>query len=127
MRHAILLCFLTSICVWAQQMSIGSVSQKGACTVAGVIGSVTINCPGLDPSVVRILNEQFRAQITDRDLRIDQITKEANDWKDRFLDLVARLADAGVSDGLQRKAEELLKAGKLDEAGLVLDNALKGE
>ena len=126
MRLAIfLVCLLTPISAGAaQQMSIGTITQKGTCVVAGVQGNVTINCPGLDPSVVRILNEQFKAQLKDRDLRIDEITKDANDWKDKYLGLLKRLEDASVSDGLTRKAEELLKAGKLDEAGHVLDQVL---
>ena len=75
---------------------------------------------------MRVLNEQFKARLKDRDLRVEEVTKEANDWKDRFLDLSERLADAGVTDGLKRKAEELLKAGNLDEAGRVLDEVLAG-
>ena len=127
MRKLILLYFFTAIAVWAQQMSIGSIAQKGVCAVAGVTGNVTINCPGVDPSVLRVLNEQFRARLKERDLHIDQITKDANEWKDRFLDLTTRLADAGVNDSLQRRAEELLKEGKLDEAGRVLDEVLTAE
>lgn len=127
MKHPILLCLVASVAGWAQQTSVGSISQKGTCTVAGVTGNVTVNCPGLDPSIIRVLNEQFSAQLKERDLRIDQITDEANVWKDKFLDLTTRLADAGVNDGLQRRAEALLKQGKLEDAGNVLDEALAGE
>jgi tetratricopeptide (TPR) repeat protein len=127
MRTAMLVGLLIPAGVWAQQMSIGSVAQTGTCTVAGVTGNVTINCPGVNPSILKILNQQFNARLKDRDARIDQITKEANEWKDRFLDLSTRLADAGVNDGLQRKADELLKAGELDEAGKVLDGVIAGE
>ena len=109
----LLLCLVTSIGAWAQQMSIGSVTQKGTCVVAGVTGNVTVNCPGIDPAVVRIIEEQFNARLKDRDVRIEEITKEVNDWRDKFLDLTARLADAGVNNALKRKAEDLLKAGKL--------------
>jgi len=127
MRRSVLLCLVTSIGVWAQQVSIGLAAQKHTCTVADGTGNVTINCPGLDPAVVRVLSEQLGAQLKEREWRIDQITKEANDWKDGFLDLLTRLADAGVNDGLHLRAENLLKEGKLDEAGKVLDELIAGE
>ena len=95
--------------------------------MAGVIGNVTINCPGIDPKVMRVLNEHFEAELKERDLRIDQIAREANDWKNKYLELSKRLADAGVDDALQLRAEEFLKEGKLEEAGRVLDEALAGE
>lgn len=115
--------------VWAtsaigQQLRIGSVEQKANCAVAAVTGNVTIVCPGLNPQILSVLNEQFKARIRDRDLRIDQITAEANDWKDRYLSLSKRLEDAGVDDALTRKANDLLKEGKLDEAGQAIDQAL---
>ena len=117
------ICVMASIRAWAQ-ISIGSVSQKGTCTVAGVTGNVTVNCPGIDPAVVRIIQKQFNARLKDREAQIENLTGEVNQWKDKYLDLTARLVDAGVSDGLKRKAEDLLKAGKLDEAGRVLDEVL---
>jgi tetratricopeptide (TPR) repeat protein len=112
---------------FAQQTSIGSISQAGTCTVAGVTGSVTINCPGLDPSIVRVLNEQFGARLKERDLRIEDLTKEVNEWKNKYVDLSARLADAAIAYGLTRQAEEFLKVGNLDEAGRVLDKVLASE
>ena len=75
MKRSILVGLVTSVGVWAQQISIGSVSQKGPCIVAGVIGNVTINCPGIDPKVMRVLNEHFEAELKERDLRIDQIAR----------------------------------------------------
>lgn len=121
-----LLSLLMPLSAIAAQQSIGAIKQSGTCVVAGVQGPVTINCPGIPPSVVRILNEQYNARLKDRDLRIDEITKDANDWKDKYIELMNRLAVAAVSDGLTPKAEELLKAGKLDEAGRVLDQMLSG-
>ena len=127
MRLLILLYFVTTGGgTRAQQMSTGSVAQTATCAVAAVTGNVTLNCPGLDPAVVRILNEQFKARLKDRDLRVEQLTREANDWKDKFVALTTRLADAGVNDGQRRKAEDLLKAGKFEEAGRVLDEVLAG-
>ncbi len=126
MRLLILLYLMTPGSARAQQISTGSVAQTATCAVAAVTGNVTLNCPGLDPAVVRILNEQFKARLNDRDLRVEQLTKEVNDWKDKFVALTTRLADAGVNDSQRRKAEDLLKAGKLEEAGRVLDEVLAG-
>jgi hypothetical protein len=120
MKRLLLLCLFSTIVVRAQ-ISTGPVTQKASCAVAAVTGNVTVNCPGLDPAIVRILNEQFKARLKDRDLRLDQAVKEVNDWRDRYLDLSSRLADLGENDARKRKAEDLLQAGKLDEASQVLD------
>jgi hypothetical protein len=45
-----------------------------------VRGNVTLNCSGIDPDLVRALNEQFKDQLRQRDLRIEQVTREANAW-----------------------------------------------
>ena len=74
-----------------------------------------------------MLNDTFNARLKDRDSRIEQVTKEATEWRDRYLDLVARLADATVKGTLQQRAEEMLKAGRLDEAGKILDQVIADE
>jgi tetratricopeptide (TPR) repeat protein len=82
-------------------MSIGSNFQKGNCIAANVNGNVDFkNCSG---------------------------DKESQEWKDRYLALEGRLERAGVSDGLRHRVEILLKAGKLDEAGTVLDEVLDSD
>jgi tetratricopeptide (TPR) repeat protein len=129
MQRAAFFLFLAELAVStrAQQLSVGSVKQNGQCTVAGVIGNVTVNCPGVPAAAIKALENQFNARLKDRELKTDEIMKEANEWKDKYQDLTLRLADTAVSDGLKRKAEELLKDGKLDEAGRVLDEELAGE
>src|SRR5690242_15877001 len=111
----------------AQQLSVGSVRQSGGCTVAGVIGNVVVNCPGVDRSVIKTIEVQFNARLKDRDLTIEKLTKEANDWKDKFVDLTFRFAALAAGDSLKQKAEQLLKAGKFDEAGRTLDEVLARE
>lgn len=96
----------------ARQMSIGSVEQNGACAVAGVQGNLAVDCPDLDPFIVRILEKQFKSHLNERDLRMERIATDVIDWKDRYLDLTALLAETSVNDGLKRKAEDLLTAGK---------------
>jgi tetratricopeptide (TPR) repeat protein len=106
------------------QVSIGSIEQTGPCATAGVIGDLTINCTGVDPHVLAVMIEQSEQRVRDRDARIKQIAKEASEWRDRFLRLTESLAESTVPAGLRQKAEMLLRAGRLDEAGLVLDEEI---
>jgi tetratricopeptide (TPR) repeat protein len=123
-----------------QHMSVSGVQQKANCAVTGVQGNVTIDCPsGTPKSTVELLNRQFRAQLQDKEIRTTDLTSEINDWKARYDKLLSHLgtplaasASSSPPDGpdspsaLHSKAQELLKAGKLDEAGQVLDHELSG-
>jgi Tat protein secretion system quality control protein TatD with DNase activity len=100
--------------VVAQQLTVGSVNQDATCAVAGVQGNVTVTCgAGVPPSTVALLNKQFAAQLKERDLRIADLSKEINEWKDRFDKLIERLGEPGIDEKLRHEAEESLKAGKL--------------
>jgi len=110
----------------ARQMTIGDVKQEAKCAVAGVQGNVTVNCPsGVPRSTVRLLNKQFAARLKDREARIAELTGEVNEWKDRFDKLTARLEMPGMDEELRRQADKLLRAGKLEEAGQILDKILE--
>ena len=112
----------------SQQMSVGSIHQEANCAIAAVQGSNnTINCPGLDPKILRIIQQQFKERLNERDVSIDHLTREVNDWKDKFLLLNSRLSNTGINDRLRKKAEDLLDAGKLEAAGVVLDEVIADE
>ena len=88
--------------------------------LANINGNVSITCIGVDPRALRRLNKELDR----KNLQLDEKIKEANDWAARYKELEARL-NAGSDDvALSREAGELLKAGKLDEAGRVLDEVL---
>jgi tetratricopeptide (TPR) repeat protein len=113
--------------MFSQQLSIGTVKQQATCAVTGVQGNVILNCPGLDPKALETINRQFSNRLHDKDLQIDKLTTDANDWRDKYLALTTRLAEAEIGRGLKKHAEELLKQGKLDEAGTVLDKVIDSE
>ena len=136
MQKLIALC-LAIVSAASAQLSVGSVTQSGGCTVAGVLGNVTINCPGVPPTAIKTLANHINAQFhnvttqlkaldgTDR-LHGDfsrllddfgRIRQEADHWKDMYVDIRSRFAYAALNDGLKKQVEELLTAGKLDEAG----------
>ena len=119
----VLLCLCLPGTAGAQQ-AIGSIVQQGRCTVAGVVGNVTVNCPGDDPELVRTLNRVMNQRIKDRDVRIDEITRELHEWREQYLVLARTLTGAGLNSELKQRAQALLRAGNLDEAGRVLDEVL---
>jgi hypothetical protein len=89
--------------------------------------TATFNCPGVDPRIVELLNQTFRNQLKGKQEQVDQITRDANEWKDKYLSVSERLANAGLKSTLKLKAEDLLKASRLDDAGRVLDQVIAEE
>jgi tetratricopeptide (TPR) repeat protein len=102
----------------------GTIHQttEGWCSpaVGQTHGNVTIIC-GLDPKVERRLNEL----LDKKDLELQEKIREAEDWTRKYHDLSQRLAEAGKGDELARQAEALLKDGKLEEAGDLIDRLIK--
>ena len=124
MKSIFLLLLFLTLPVLSQQLSVGTVKQQATCAVTGVQGNVILNCPGLDPKALETLNRQFSARLHDKDIQIDKLTADANDWRDKFLALTTRLAEAQIDQGLKEQAEDLLKQGKLNETGTVLDKII---
>jgi tetratricopeptide (TPR) repeat protein len=119
----------------AQQMSVSGIRQKADCAVTGVQGNVTIYCPsGTSRSTVELLNRQFKAKLQDKDAHNTTLASEVNDWKTRYDNLLSQFdrpaADGpqtgtpSLGDDIRLKAKELLKEGKLEEAGVLLDQEL---
>ncbi|MFZ0420570.1 MAG: tetratricopeptide repeat protein [Candidatus Sulfotelmatobacter sp.] len=71
--------------------------------------------------------EYFNQQLAKKDTKILDALKEAGAWRDKYVELTRRLAEAGTNTGLSLKAGELLQQGKLDEAGKLLDQAINSE
>jgi tetratricopeptide (TPR) repeat protein len=97
-----------------------SVSQKtaGPCSpaITDVKGHVTITCQGVDRKALARLNEL----LDKKDLQLAQKVEEANEWAQRYHEVSARLAASDDSQ-LSKKALALIREGKLDEAGALLD------
>jgi tetratricopeptide (TPR) repeat protein len=71
--------------------------------------------------------EYFNRQLANKDMKIQDALKEADAWRDKYIELTKRLAEAGTEMGLSLKAGELLRQGKFDEAGKLLDQAINSE
>jgi Tetratricopeptide repeat len=101
-----------------------SVTQttEGWCSpaVGQTHGDVTIIC-GLDPKVERRLNEL----LDKKDLELQEKIREAEEWTRKYHELSQRLAEAGKDSELARQAEALLKEGKLEEVGALLDRLIE--
>lgn len=95
---------------------------EGWCSpaVADVKGNVTINCTGVDPQAMKRLNEL----LDKKDVELSQRIKDAEEWAARYRELLARIEKQGDDSELSRKAEELIKTGKLEEAGKILDEII---
>jgi tetratricopeptide (TPR) repeat protein len=121
-------------------------TTTGSCSpaVAQVGGNVTITCQGLDEQALTRLNEfldkKFAAlvdeslghktaarlhQLLDKtELDLAAKIREAEEWAQKYRELEQRLVTQGQDEPLAQLAQALLKEGKLDEAGVILDRML---
>lgn len=103
------------------------------CAVNAASGAVvSINCPGVPPEVNRALERQFElrlkdkdAQLKDKDTQLKQFEAEANAWRDKYILLLAQLAQPGIDLEQRRKAQQLITEGRFDEAGRLLDRIIE--
>jgi tetratricopeptide (TPR) repeat protein len=110
------------------QVETGDIKQSAGCAVAGVTGPVIVNCPQLNPRALRELNKllkkEFATIVGDRDQRIRELTETANKWEERYFELTKSLQALALDDEMGKRAEQLLEAGELDQAGQLLDQLL---
>jgi len=105
---------------------------------------VTITCQGLDDQALARLNEfldkkfaallhesseqQTAARLNElldkKDLELAAKIREAEEWAQKYREVEQRLATQGQDEPLAQLAQALLKEGKLDEAGVILDRVL---
>ena len=107
-----------------QAATLPSMTQKteGWCSpaVGHTQGDVTIICQGVDPKALQRLNEL----LDKKDLELQEKIREAEEWTRKYHELSQRLAEEGRDNALARQAEDLLKAGNLEEAGALLDRLI---
>jgi hypothetical protein len=91
-------------------------TTQGWCSpaVADTKGNVTINCQGVDPRALQRLNEL----LDKKDLELADKIKEANDWAQKYHDLLAAAAD-------DPELQKLIKGGELEKAGTILDQQIE--
>src|SRR5437773_603129 len=75
-------------------------------------GPVTVNCIGIDPRALRVLNRKL-AQMQGT---LDQKIQEANDWANKYHELEQRLVESGADTELSKKADQYLRQGELEKA-----------
>jgi hypothetical protein len=119
--------FMSVLLVSALQQQAPTTIQRstGPCSpnIANVTGNVTVNCIGVDPRAVKRLN----AQLNQKDFRLAEKIREANQWAEEYKQLEAELSRASTDKELMGKAEEYLHQGELEKAGDVLDEILARE
>jgi tetratricopeptide (TPR) repeat protein len=89
---------------------------------------LTINCNGVDPGIVAALKKKLaREQVTTRDLRrrYAQVQQEINTFILQYRELEKKLSQYELLPEEKRRAEELLRDGKLDEAGALFDQLIQ--
>lgn len=94
---------------------------KGWCSHAfgDMQGNVTINCYGIDPKVSRRFNELLEK----KDLEIQDKVREAKRWAEKFQALSRMLNYE--DDELSQKAARALRGGRLEQAGLLLNELIE--
>ncbi|MBE9561818.1 MAG: hypothetical protein IMF12_02980, partial [Proteobacteria bacterium] len=151
MMKLIILLLLSASIQAEMQQTTGNCSPVMDNTLIG--GSVTINCTGIAPKALAKLNELLENldslpdsnktiknfhrlfDLQERDLAtkdtelrqtkltLDDKVRLAEEWRQKYLDLEARLLGED-SDELGKKAAEALLVGDLDLAGELLDQLI---
>src|SRR5438128_4483834 len=120
---------MTSLWLWPvifflvpAQASFVRPNAGGACSPAGtaVQPHVTIVCQGVNPQVLELLN----TVLDTADLDLHSKIRQAEAWVRTYHALVQRLAEGGRDHVLIQEAHALVQAGKLAEAGALLDRVL---
>lgn len=113
-------CVLFTLGVHAQPKS--SQVTHGWCSpaVSNVKKSVTIICKGVDPKAMARLNELLDM----KDQQLVEKISEAEAWSKKYNELKLRLSTTSDPTGKELRATELLKEGRLEEAGQILDELL---
>jgi len=118
--------WLVVLCVCtlqAQAAVMETITQTttGWCSPAvGKADNVTVICQGVDPKALARLNEL----LDKKDLELAAKIREAEEWAQKYREVEQRLATQGQDEPLAQLAQALLKEGKLDEAGVILDRVL---
>ena len=109
------------------QQSIGTIQQKsGNCSinVAGVQGNVTVHAEcGLAPEVSKRLDGRL-AQLLKQGKVESALRAEAESWKNRYLELEDRLANADIGVALSHQAKDLLEKGDFEKVREILERAI---
>jgi len=111
----------------AQAAVIETITQTttGWCSpaIGATGGNVTIVCQGIDPKALVRLNEL----LDKKDLGLQAKIREAEAWAQKYRELEQRLATQEQDEPLAPLAQALLKEGKLEEAGALLDRLIAAE
>jgi hypothetical protein len=91
--------------------------------ITNVTGKVTVNCTGIDPRALDVLN----AELARTNVELNEKVRRANLWAERYKQVEKRLEEAGVTSELARTAQDYLRRGALKEAGEVLDRIIAQE
>ncbi len=114
-RLAVALVFCCSAHVRAQTPTIVQ-HTTGWCspTFANVTvtGNLTVICKGVSPKALEVLNRELSKQR----LEANELLAEANNWAQKYHDLLASLAVQTDQSELTQKATGLVQAGQLDKA-----------
>jgi tetratricopeptide (TPR) repeat protein len=105
------------------QAAVITQKTEGWCSpaVGETQGNVTIICQGVDSKALEVLNESLRLM----NLQLGEKIKEADEWARKYHELSQRLAEAGQDNELARQAHALLREGKLEDAGALLDRLIE--
>jgi tetratricopeptide (TPR) repeat protein len=91
--------------------------------IINVTGKVTVNCTGIDPRALDVLN----AELARANVELNEKVRRANLWAERYKQVEKSLEEAGVTSELARTAQDYLRRGALKEAGEVLDRIIAQE
>ncbi len=100
-------------------------STSGWCSpvFANVTGPITVTCKGIDPSAVKVLNEQLHRSKTS----LVEAMKRADEWAEKYFELESKLSSTTSHADLRSKALQFLRSGDLTNAGSTIDEILHSE
>lgn len=104
--------------------STGQVTHGWCSPAVSHVGqNVTIVCRGVDPKALARLNELLDL----KDRQLGEKIREADNWARKYHEINSRLVAIPDPSEQERRAITLLKEGRLEEAGQVLDQLLTKE
>jgi len=108
---------LTALAPAAQAQVVQTTNGWCSPAFSNVTGSVVINCTGLDPKSLALLNELLERE----KLNLAAKIRQGEDWTRQYVELKDQLEKLGKIDNSAQQAETQLQAGDLDHAGATLD------
>src|SRR6476646_3442573 len=90
---------LFTVAAAAQQQRIGSITQNGACNIAGITGSnVTVNCVPVPAKARERIEEDLAESVKQKKITPDQAREQLNELVQKVAEVTERVKGSSQTD-----------------------------